>query len=67
MAATNDKGNGKGILRILLPLLALLIALLFVFILWHYYHPNRPIDVHQTHVSRLRHLSAPSRLTVDRG
>ncbi len=55
MAATNNKGNGKAIFKAILPFLALLIVLVFVFFLWHYYHPNRKINLHQTHVSQLLH------------
>ena len=55
MAATNEKGKGKAILKAILPFLALLLALAFVFILWRYYHPNRNINIHQTHVSQLLH------------
>ena len=60
MAAKNEKGKGKGILKALLPLLALLVALLFAIILWHYYHPNRSLDFHQTHVSLLNRLPSVS-------
>lgn len=63
MAATNDKGKGKSILKAILPFLALLIALIFVFFLWRYYHPNRTIDLHQTHVSWLQKCTTrPHRL-----
>jgi hypothetical protein len=55
MAATNDKGKGKAFFKAILPLLALLIALVYVFFLWHYYHPNRTINFHQTRVSQLVH------------
>lgn len=49
----NDNGKGKGVLRAILPLLVILLVLIFVYFLWRYYHPNRPIDLHQTHVSQL--------------
>lgn len=53
----DEKGKGKAILKALLPFLALLLAIVFVFFLWRYYHPNRTINVHQTRVSQWLHRS----------
>jgi hypothetical protein len=61
MVAKNENGKGKSILKAILPFLALLIALIFVFFLWRYYHPNRTINLHQTHVSQVRQLITPLR------
>ncbi|MGC8548786.1 MAG: hypothetical protein ACP5M4_03705 [Acidobacteriaceae bacterium] len=55
MAATNYKGKGRAILKVILSFLPLLLALVFVYFLWRYYHPTRSIDIHQTHVSQLLH------------
>lgn len=64
MTAMNDKG--KGILKAILPLLVILLVLIFVYFLWRHYHPNRSVDLHQTHVSLLRHHDAPSLPSVSR-
>lgn len=56
----NDKGKGKAILKAILPFLVILLILIFVYFLWRYYHPNRSIDLHQTHVSLLHHPIASS-------
>jgi hypothetical protein len=55
MVAMDEKGKGKAILKALIPFLALLLAIIFVFFLWHYYHPNRTINLHQTRVSQWFH------------
>lgn len=64
MTAKNDKGKGMAILKAILPFLVILLILIFVFFLWRYYHPNRSIDLHQTHVSLLHHNAAPSGPTL---
>ncbi len=53
MAGKNDTGKAKAIFKALIPFLALLIVLVFVYFLWRFYHPNGTVDFHQTHVSLL--------------
>lgn len=62
----NGKGKWMRILKAILPFFALLIALIFAIILWRYYHPNRTIDLHQTHVSQLYQTESPHALTAAR-
>lgn len=53
MAGKNDTGKAKAIFKALIPFLALLLVLVFVYFLWRYYHPHGRMDFHQTRVSRL--------------
>lgn len=59
MEATNSRSRGKAFFIAILPLLVLLIVLIFTIYVWHFYHPNGTIDLHEGHVSLLHHLIAP--------
>jgi hypothetical protein len=65
MAATNEKGKAKSIFKALLPFLALLVALIFVYFLWRYYQPHHKINLHQGHVSQLHYDGTRSRLPAN--
>lgn len=57
MAAQKAKGRAWAIFKAVLPFLVILLVLIFVYFLWRYYQPNRKMNFHQTHVSRLHHDS----------
>lgn len=62
MAAQNAKGRAWAIFKAVRPFLVILLVLIFVYFLWRYYQPNRKMDFHQTHVSRLHYGAQTSPL-----